>query len=102
MRGRGAEFQHADFAADNSLERFPFALAHGTRSSSLFESVIHRSDDATCTDHALSLCHRGALRFRPPTCCSSVGSISPRGNAPGILCPTDRTPTVSFSRDFYR
>ena len=35
------------------LERFPFALAHGTRSSSLFESVIYRSGDSTCADHAL-------------------------------------------------
>ena len=35
------------------LERFPFALAHGTRSSSLFESVIHRFGDSICADHAL-------------------------------------------------
>ena len=36
-----------------TLERFPFALAHRTRSSSLFESVIHRSGDPTCADHVL-------------------------------------------------
>ena len=36
------------------LERFPFALAHGTRSSSLFERVIHRSGDSTWADHALA------------------------------------------------
>ena len=40
--------------SDHALERFPFALAHGTRSSSLFESVIHRSGDSTCADHALA------------------------------------------------
>jgi hypothetical protein len=36
-----------------TLERFPFALAHGTRSSSLFESVIHRFGDSIWADHAL-------------------------------------------------
>jgi hypothetical protein len=49
------------------LERFPFALAHGTRSSSLFESVIHRSGDSTCADHALvSQTPIWPTRFPPP------------------------------------
>jgi hypothetical protein len=39
---------------DSPLEQFPFALARGTGSSSLFESVIHHSGDATCADHALT------------------------------------------------
>jgi hypothetical protein len=43
----------SDMSLSPYLERFPFALAHGTRSSSLFESVIHRSGDSTCADHAL-------------------------------------------------
>src|SRR4051794_20092650 len=36
-----------------AIERFSFALAHLTRSCSLFESMIHRSGDSTYTDHAL-------------------------------------------------
>ncbi len=40
------------------LERFPFALAHGARSNSLFDRVIHRSGDATCSDHALGWHHQ--------------------------------------------
>jgi hypothetical protein len=41
-------------AAGASLERFPFALAHGARSNSLSDRMIHRSGDSTCSDHALA------------------------------------------------
>ena len=35
------------------LERFPLALAHGSRSDAWFDGVINRSDDATCADDAV-------------------------------------------------
>ncbi len=37
------------------LERVPFALAHGARSSALFERAIHRSGGSTCADRALGI-----------------------------------------------
>jgi hypothetical protein len=40
----------------HAFERFPFALAHETRCNTLFDSVIHRSGDSACTDHALAAC----------------------------------------------
>jgi hypothetical protein len=46
-----------------TLERFPFALAHGRRSNSLPDRMIHRSGDSTCADRALAT-HHGAYAFR--------------------------------------
>jgi hypothetical protein len=43
------------------LERFPFTLAHGDRSDSLFARMIHRSGDSTFSDHALTLNCYGTL-----------------------------------------
>ncbi len=40
---------------EGGLERFPFALAHGNRSRSLFDRMSHRSDGSTCADHALGI-----------------------------------------------
>ena len=37
---------------DRQSARFPIALAHGHRANSLFDRVIHRSGDSTCSDHA--------------------------------------------------
>jgi Protein of unknown function (DUF4011) len=53
------------------LERFPFALAHGTRSTSLFESVIHRFGDSICADHALG---RPFRQFTPHRWCLRYGT----------------------------
>jgi hypothetical protein len=36
------------------LERFPFALAHGPRSNTLFDRVIHRLGGSACADRALA------------------------------------------------
>jgi hypothetical protein len=46
-----------------TLERFPFAPAHGPGSNSLSDRMIHRSGDSTCADHALGT-HDRARAFR--------------------------------------
>jgi hypothetical protein len=40
---------------DRQSARFPIALAHGHRANSLFDRVIHRSGDSTCSDNALGV-----------------------------------------------
>jgi hypothetical protein len=46
-----------------TLERFPFAPAHGYRANSLSDRLIRRSGDSTCAVHALGT-HNGAHAFR--------------------------------------
>jgi hypothetical protein len=62
---------HSRYVWPNVLERFPFALAHGTRSTSLFESVIHSFGDSICADHALG---RPFRQFRPHRWCLRYGT----------------------------
>jgi hypothetical protein len=64
---------------DAGLERLPFPLAHGTRSSSLFESVIHRFGDSTCADHAL------AATAGQPVVVVALISVMVLGGEPGRL-----------------
>ncbi len=81
-----------DAAPDLELDRFPFALAHGPRSNSLFDRVTHRSGDATCSDHALRPNLRklmGVLMLMLPSACSPVSVLNLLAPSHGIMATHD-------------